>query len=83
MNEIYEILRDLCKRVSMEPERLAGELHAQLHYGRVEQIMTTGLHEYLMEFLEKLHTLNEELNSHFLTPADTAPPARTALQAQT
>ncbi len=52
----------------MEPERLAGELHAQLHYGRVEQIMAAGLHEYLMEFLEKLHTLNDELNDHFLAP---------------
>ncbi|MEK6593455.1 MAG: alpha-E domain-containing protein [Pseudomonadota bacterium] len=68
MNEIYEILRDLCMRDSMEPERLAGELHAQLHYGRVEQIMELGLHEYLMEFLEKLHTLNDELNHHFLAP---------------
>ena len=68
MNEIYEILNGLCKRDSMEPERLAGELHAQLHYGRVEQIMETGLHEYLMEFLEKLHLLNDELNHHFLAP---------------
>jgi uncharacterized alpha-E superfamily protein len=52
----------------MEPERLAGELHAQLHYGRVEKIMELGLHEYLMDFLEKLHTLNAELNNQFLAP---------------
>lgn len=76
MNEIYEILRDLCRRDSMEPERLAGELHAQLHYGRVEQIMEAGLHEYLMDFLEKLHTLNDELNHHFLAPAYDSPAAR-------
>ncbi len=68
MNEIYEILGDLCKKESMEPERLAGELHAQLHYGRVDQIMETGLHEYLMEFLEKLHQLDAELNQYFLVP---------------
>ncbi len=68
MNSIYEILSELCKRESMEPERLAGELHAQLHYGRVEQIMETGLHEYLMNFLEKLDSLNTELNNHFLNP---------------
>lgn len=68
MNEIYEILGRLCKRDSMEPERLAGELHARLHYGRVEQIMETGLHEYLMTFLEKLHTLHGELNQNFLAP---------------
>jgi uncharacterized alpha-E superfamily protein len=69
MNEIYEILGHLCKRHSMEPERLAGELHAQLHYGRVTQIMETGLHEYLEAFLEKLHTLHDELNQNFLAPA--------------
>jgi len=68
MNEIYEILREMCRRESMEPERLAGELHAQLHYGRVEQIMEIGLHEYLIDFLEKLHLLNDELNQHFLVP---------------
>jgi uncharacterized alpha-E superfamily protein len=68
MNEIYEILGDLCMRESMEPERLAGELHAQLHYGRVEKIMELGLHEYLMDFLEKLHTLDAELNNQFLAP---------------
>jgi uncharacterized alpha-E superfamily protein len=68
MNEIYEILKDICHRDSMEPERLAGELHAQMHYGRVEQIMHHGLHEYLEEFLDRLHQLNEELNRHFLVP---------------
>jgi uncharacterized alpha-E superfamily protein len=82
MNEIYEILRDLCKRESMEPERLAGELHAQLHYGRVEQIMEIGLHEHLMEFLEKLHTLNDELNHHFLAPVYEPETATTASQSQ-
>ncbi len=84
LNEIYEILGDLCKHESMEPERLAGEMHAQLHYGRVEQIMEVGLHEYLMEFLERLHTLNAELNHQFLVPVDTALPktATTATQKQ-
>jgi uncharacterized alpha-E superfamily protein len=81
MNEIYEILRDLCNESSLEPERLAGELHAQLHYGRTEQIIKLGLHEYLMGFLEKLHLLNNEINRHFLSPVYTqqqvaAAPAR-------
>ena len=73
MNEIYEILGDLCKKESMEPERLAGELHAQLHYGRVAQIMEAGLHEYLMALLEKLDALQDELNQNFLAPATVAP----------
>ena len=68
MNEIYEILRDVCDASSREPERLAGEIHAQLHYGRTEQIITFGLHEYLMSFLGKLSLLNDEVNRHFLAP---------------
>lgn len=55
MNEICEILRGLCRNDSMG-ERLAGELHAQFHYERVEKIMKDGLHEHLMEFLEKAST---------------------------
>ena len=85
MNEIYEILHGLCKRRAMESERLAGELHAQLHFGRVEQIMEIGLHEYLNAFLEKLHTLHGELNQDFLAPVfapDTTNPRGTA-RAQT
>lgn len=68
MNEIYEILCTLCDAASMEPERLAGAMHAQLHYGRTEHIMEQGLHEYLLGFLEKLRVLNEEINRHFLVP---------------
>ena len=68
MNEIYEILRYLCDPSSREAERLAGEIHAHLHYGRTEQMISQGLHEYLMNLLEKLGTLNDEINRHFLTP---------------
>ncbi|MBY0267979.1 MAG: alpha-E domain-containing protein [Burkholderiales bacterium] len=82
MNEIYEILQGLCRNDSMEPERLAGELHAQFHYGRVEKIMVTGLHEYLMEFLDRLDQLHSELNSHFLVPADYDPTLRVPARAE-
>ncbi len=78
MNEIYEILPALCDASSREPERLAGELHAQLHYGRTEQIISYGLHEYLMNFLDKLSVLNDEINKHFLVliyPQQQAAPA--------
>jgi uncharacterized alpha-E superfamily protein len=68
MNDIYDILKGLCDESSREAERLAGELHAQLHYGRTEQIIELGLHEYLMEFLEKLSMLTAEINHDFLVP---------------
>jgi uncharacterized alpha-E superfamily protein len=68
MNETYDILADLCDGEAMEPERLAGEIHAHLHYGKTESIMEEGLHEYLMDFLDKIHTLDVEINKHFLVP---------------
>ena len=70
LNDIYDILKELCESVSLEPERLAGEIHAQLHYGRIERIIEHGLHEYLMDFLGRLAVLNGEINSHFLAPAN-------------
>ena len=51
-----------------EADRLAGELHAQLHYGRTTKVIETGLHEYLMAFLDQLSLLNAEINRSFLAP---------------
>jgi uncharacterized alpha-E superfamily protein len=68
MNDLYEILQSLSDSDRHEPERLAGEIHAQLHYGRTEQIFKLGLHEYLMQFLDKIEALNTEINRHYLTP---------------
>ena len=68
MNEIYEILRAICAGAKLEPERLAGEIHAQLHYGQTARIFEFGLHEWLMNFLDQLGRLNGELNRHFLVP---------------
>ena len=67
MNDIYEILKVICDQSSREAERMAGELHAQLHYGRTAQIIELGLHEYLMAFLDKLSTLTAEINRDFFT----------------
>ena len=78
MNDIYEILCKLCDAHSREVERLAGELHAQLHYCRTEQIMAMGLHEYLMQFLDKIGTLAEGIDKELLFPPDDEAPARTS-----
>jgi uncharacterized alpha-E superfamily protein len=76
--ENYEILRGLCDASSREPERLAGELNAQLRYGRTEQIIAFGLHEYLMGILDKLSALNEEIVLHFLVPVYSQQQTQTA-----
>jgi uncharacterized alpha-E superfamily protein len=68
MNFIYETLEWLCDAHTREIERAAGELHAKLHYGRTEDIIALGLHEYLMDFLERISKLGDEISRHFLVP---------------
>src|SRR4030095_11641405 len=54
MNFIFETLELLCDQHSMELTRQAGELHARLHYGRTDEIIHFGLHEYLIDFVERI-----------------------------
>jgi uncharacterized alpha-E superfamily protein len=73
MNFIHETLEELCDGNSRELERASGELHALLHYGRTDDIIKFGLHEYLMQFLERISGLGEEINRSFLVPPREAP----------
>src|SRR5438105_268233 len=68
MNFIHETLRVLCDDSSREIERVAGELHAKLRYGRTDEIIKLGLHEYLLEFLDSISALGAEINTRFLVP---------------
>jgi uncharacterized alpha-E superfamily protein len=68
MNFIHETLEMLCDNSSREVERAAGELHAKLHYGRADAIIEQGLHEYLMDFLERISSLGDGISRHFLAP---------------
>ena len=72
MAEVFTTLCGLAPDDRLEPERLAGEIHSQLHYGRIKQVFEIGLHEYLMAFLTRIDALNSEINKHFLAP-DYAP----------
>ena len=36
---------------------------------KTEDIIDLGLHEYLMDFLERISTLGDEISRHFLVPA--------------
>jgi uncharacterized alpha-E superfamily protein len=69
MNFIYETLQRLCDDHTYEIERAAGELHARLHFGRTDDVIAFGLHEYLMDFLERISSLGNEISRHFLVPA--------------
>ena len=69
LNFIDDTLELLCDDNSRELRRQAGELHARLHYGKTEEIIRFGLHEYLMDFLERVSSLGGEISRRFLVPA--------------
>jgi uncharacterized alpha-E superfamily protein len=68
MSMINDTLRTLCDERDWELERQAGELHARLEFGRTEDIMRFGLHEYLVDFLERILALADEITRRFLAP---------------
>ena len=68
MTFIHETLEVLCDENTREIERASGELHARLHYGKTDDIIKLGLHEYLMEFLDRISALGDEINRTFLVP---------------
>jgi uncharacterized alpha-E superfamily protein len=37
--------------------RRAGKLRADLKYGRIDEILATGLHAYLTQFLDRVNDL--------------------------
>ncbi len=69
VNFIQETIESMTYERTRELERMAGQLHAQLHYGRTEDIIDFGLHEYLMDFLQRISRLGEEISRVFLVPA--------------
>ena len=50
-----------------ECHRLAGEMHARLRYGQIGQIMVSGLHEFLTEFIDRSVVLGNAIGKLYLT----------------
>ena len=67
--QIDDTLELLCDDRNRELRRQAGELHARLHFGRTDDIIRYGLHEYLMDFLQRVSALGDEVARRFLVPA--------------
>ena len=65
---INETLKLLCDDDNWELERMCGELHARLEFGTTDDIMREGLHEYLIDFLERIHALDSQITRRFLVP---------------
>ncbi|MGA2550603.1 MAG: alpha-E domain-containing protein [Burkholderiaceae bacterium] len=66
---VQEVMQNLAKVSndhSGETERRAGMLSSELGYGRIEDILQTGLHAYLTNFLERVNDLGSRISRDFL-----------------
>jgi uncharacterized alpha-E superfamily protein len=66
--ELYGNLKSVANEQSAETERRAGEMHAMLHFARMEEITAGGLPQFLKQFLAKLQDLGNRIASDFLVP---------------
>ncbi|MFZ6674872.1 MULTISPECIES: alpha-E domain-containing protein [unclassified Undibacterium] len=68
MDEVVHNLKEVRNDVSSDTERFAGKLHAELQFGRIEDILAAGLHDTLTEFLERIFALGNRVSRDFLVP---------------
>ncbi|MER2518179.1 alpha-E domain-containing protein [Candidatus Accumulibacter phosphatis] len=66
---IVRMLPLIANSASAETQRQAGVLHAKLHFGRIEDVLAGGLHEYLTDFMDRIYELGEGISRDFLMPA--------------
>ncbi|MBO1017667.1 alpha-E domain-containing protein [Achromobacter sp. SD115] len=68
MRAVADDLARVSNQRSTETERRAGMLCAELQYGRVEDILDSGLHQYLERFLDRINDLGNRISQDFLVP---------------
>jgi len=68
MHEVMSNLHFVANEQSKDTLRLAGRLRADLQYGRIDEILATGLHAFLTQFLERVNTLGVGISRDFLVP---------------
>ncbi|MEY4753805.1 MAG: hypothetical protein RJA44_1480, partial [Pseudomonadota bacterium] len=66
MHEVLLNLQLVANEQSSETLRRAGRLRADLDYGRIDEILATGLHAYLTQFLDRVNDLGAGISRDFL-----------------
>jgi uncharacterized alpha-E superfamily protein len=69
LNEVVQNLAAVANDQSAETQRRAGKLRADLQYGAIDEILATGLHAFLTQFLDRVNELGVRISRDFLIPA--------------
>lgn len=70
IDEVCGNLEQVKNDRSGETARRAGLLRAELQYGRVEDLLASGIHAFLKRFLERVNDIGERISQDFLVPLD-------------
>lgn len=68
MQEVEANLGQVANDLSHETLRQAGRLRADLQFARIDEILATGLHAFLTQFLERVNRLGVGISQDFLVP---------------
>jgi uncharacterized alpha-E superfamily protein len=68
LNDLVVNLELVANQHSSETLRRAGRLRSDLQYGRIDEILATGLHAYLTEFLDRVNDIGVGISRDFLVP---------------
>lgn len=68
MNEVVTNLSHVTSDPTSESARQAGRLRADVQYGRIGDILSTGLHAWLTQFLDRVNVLGSRISQEFLLP---------------
>ena len=69
LNAVVSNLALVATDLNSETNRRAGKLAAELRYGRIDEILATGLHAYLTQFLDRVNDLGAQISREFLIPS--------------
>ena len=69
LNAVVSNLALVATDLNSETNRRAGKLAAELRYGRIDEILATGLHAYLTQFLDRINDLGAQISREYLIPS--------------
>ena len=68
MQQVVANLKAVRNDISADTERLAGKMHAELQFARIEDVLAAGMDETLGNFMENIYALGNGISRDFLVP---------------
>ncbi len=69
LNEVMSNLAMVTSDPQSETLRRAGKLRADLQFSRINEILATGLHAFLTQFLDRVNEIGASISREFLVPS--------------